>query len=191
VEITNIIVNKITKNMKKYILSTIFATIILTGLNAQDYKWWAGGRMTLWTNKEYSKVVVAPEIGYHLSNRFTVAASVGFHSYSYYDDVTVSSDRSGFVLNPYIRYNAFRKGIISGYIDGGAEFGISDIKGFNLGLKPGIAIHLTERFCVALHFGFIGYRDGKGDGYGINQSAKGVGIDLSGYQSGFGFFYSF
>ncbi len=176
--------------MKKFILSVIFTITVLTGLNAQNYKWWAGGRMTLWTDKDYSKVVVAPEIGYHLSNKFTVAASVGFHSYSY-DDVIASPDRSGFVLNPYIRYNAFRKGIISGYIDGGAEFGISDIKGFNVGLKPGIAIHLTERFCVASHFGFIGYRDGKGDGYGLNRSEKGFGLDLSGYQSGFAFFYSF
>ena len=176
--------------MKKYVLSVIFILIALMELQAQDYKWWAGGRMTLWTNKDDSKVVVAPDVGYHLSNKFTIAASVGFHSYSF-DDNSMSPDKSGFVLNPYIRYNAFRKGIISGYVDGGAEFGISDMKGFNIGLKPGSAIHLTERFCVALHFGFIGYRDGKSDGIGINRSMKGFGIDLSGYQSGFGFFYSF
>ena len=154
-------------------------------ISAQDYKWWAGGRTTLWAGDSETTFIIAPEVGYHLNQKFTVAASIGFHSYSY-DGLP---DASGFVLNPYIRYNAFKKGVLFGYVDGGAEFGIGDFEGVQVGLKPGIAVAITNRFVVALQYGFIGYSDGKGAGPNIRS--KGVGIDLSGYQSGLAFFYCF
>ena len=120
-----------------------------------------------------------------MNQKITVAASIGFHSYSY-DHI---SDRSGFVFNPYLRLNAFKKGVLFGYVDGGVEFGIGDFEGFQVGLKPGIAVAITNRFVVALQYGFIGYSDGKGTGFGMRN--EGLGIDLSGYQSGLAFFYCF
>jgi hypothetical protein len=172
--------------MKKYILSGVFAVMSIICVSAQDYKMWAGGRTTLWAGDGHSTIVVAPEVGYHLNKTFTVAASVGFHSYNYDE----APDMSGVVFNPYIRYNAFKKGVLFGYVDGGVEFGIGDMKGIQVGLKPGIAVAITNRFVVALQYGFIGFSDGKGNGFGVNR-AKGIGIDLSGYQSGLAFFYAF
>ena len=156
------------------------------GVNAQDYKWWAGGRTTLWAGDNQSTIVIAPEVGYHLNKMFTVAASVGFHSYNFDD----SPDFSGLVFNPYLRYNAFKKGVLFGFIDGGVELGTGDLEGVQVGLKPGIAVAITNRFVVALQYGFIGYSDGKGAAFGASRP-KGLGIDLSGYQSGLAFFYSF
>jgi len=174
--------------MRKYLLLTLLITII-TSVSAQEYKWWAGGRTTLWAGDDKTTVVVAPEIGYNLNKSFTLAASVGLHSYRR----KVGNDwvnSEGVVLNPYIRYNAFKKGVLFGYVDGGIELGVGDFEGVQIGLKPGIAVAITNRFVVALQYGFIGYSDGKGSMFGVNRE-EGVGIDLSGYQSGLAFFYCF
>ena len=171
--------------MKRHILSVVLILISVFGVSAQEYKWWAGGHATLWAGDNETTVIIAPEIGYNLNQKFTIAASIGFHSYSYdYWD-----NESGIVLNPYIRYNAFKKGVLFGYVDGGVEFGLGDFDGVQIGLKPGIAVAITNRFVVALQYGFIGYSDGKGAGPNIRS--KGFGIDLSGYQSGLAFFYCF
>ena len=172
--------------MKKYIMFGIFAIVTIIGASAQDYKWWAGGKTLIWAGDDRSTIVIAPEVGYHLNQKLTVAASVGFHSYNYDNN----PDVSGLVLNPYIRYNAFKKGVLFGYVDGGIELGLGDLEGVQAGLKPGIAVAITNRFVVALQYGFIGYSDGKGSLFGTRRD-KGFGLDLSGYQSGIAFFYSF
>lgn len=176
--------------MKKLSLVAILAWVAFVGVNAQEYKWWIGGQATLWSGDDVSTAIVAPEIGYHLSSKFTVAASVGYHSYNFDNDIAMN-DYSGFVLSPYLRYNAFRVGILSGYVDGGVEFGLGDFERVQVGLKPGVAIHLTNRFCVAFLFGFVGYSNGKDLGYGSGVYNKGFGLDFSGYRSGFACFYSF
>jgi len=151
-------------------------------VSAQDYKMWIGGRTTLWAGDSESTIIIAPEVGYHLNKMFTIAASVGFHSYN----SDYGNDISGFVVNPYIRYNAFKNGVLFGFVDGGVEFGVGDLEGVQAGLKPGIAVAITNRFTVALQYGFMGYSDGNS-----TSRRKGFGIDLSGYQSGMAFFYSF
>lgn len=171
--------------MKKLFLSAIIALIAMTGMNAQDYKWWAGGRTTLWAGDDVSVIAIAPEVGYHLNSKFTIAASVGLEAYAY--DAEGKSSDFGLIMNPYLRYNICRIGMVSGYMDAGVKFGVGDFEGFQTGLKPGIAIHLTDRLCAAFHFGFLGYSDGKG----VTENKKGFGLDLSGYRSGFAVFYSF
>ena len=170
--------------MKKLILSAIIAIATLTGVNAQTYKWWAGGRTNLWTGDHKSTIIVAPEVGYLISPKFTIAASVGIHSVWY---KTPSKSVTGLVLNPYIRYVAFQKGMLLGFVDGGVDVGLGDFEGFQAGFKPGVALLLTDRFTVATQFGFLGYSDGKGLGY----REQGFGLDFSGYCSTIAFFYSF
>jgi hypothetical protein len=176
----------INNNMKKLIFAAIISLIALTGMEAQSYKWWAGGRTSLWSGDDYSQFSIAPEVGYHLSPKLTIAASLGYH-YQKIDRVYGSSETSGAVLNPYIRYTAFKTGILLGFVDTGFELGIKDYEGFQVGFKPGIALLLTDRFTAATQFGFIGYNDGKRIGRGM----QGVGFDLSGYCSTIAFFYSF
>ena len=170
--------------MKKLILSAIISIAAFAGMNAQTYKWWAGGRTTLWTGDVKNTFIFAPEVGYHLSPKFTIAASIGFHTEKYQH---ASHSVTGMVLNPYMRYVAFRQGILLGFVDGGADFGLGDFEGFQFGLKPGVALLLTDRFTVATQFGFLGYSNGKGAG--LRQ--QGFGLDLSGYCSTIAFFYSF
>ncbi|MDR1985177.1 MAG: hypothetical protein LBQ28_10220 [Prevotellaceae bacterium] len=190
--------------MKKIILSAIFTMAMVFTTNAQDHKWFIGGEFGFWSAKAgfnyYDNVYVpadartttwgiAPEIGYNISDKFAVAASVG---YLYQKTKTDWSEQkeSGFVINPYFRYTFLKKGIVSAFIDAGATFGISDFKGFEAGVKPGIAIALTDRFSLVAHLGFVGYNDGKGVG-NYATAGKSFGIDFSGYQSSFGVYYSF
>ena len=174
--------------MKKLILTAIIVIAALTGMNAQAYKWWAGGRTNFWVDDNRTSYSIAPEIGYHLSPQFTLAASLAYHAIiNNKDKVSLTSDFSGFIVNPYIRYTYFKSGNLLGFIDGGMEFGIGDFEGLQIGFKPGIALLLTDRITAATQFGFIGYNDGNG----IARRTKGVGFDLSGYCTTIAFFYSF
>jgi hypothetical protein len=158
-------------------------------MNAQAYKWWAGGRTSFWADDKGTSFSLAPEVGYHLSPQFTLAASIAYRAVKFNnsDNNLLKPDFSGFVVNPYVRYTAFKSGILLGFIDGGMEFGLGDFDGFQIGFKPGIALLLTNRITAATQFGFIGYNDG----HGISGRTKGVGFDLSGYCSTIAFFYSF
>ena len=173
--------------MKKLIFAIVISIMTLTGIHAQNYKWWVGGRTNLWLNDNVTTFSFAPEIGYQLSPKFTLAASLGYHTVVHETDKSVNQSLNGFIINPYMRYIAFKKGIVLGFVDGGVEFGLGDYEGVQVGFKPGIAILLNERFTAATQFGFIGYNDGNG----IGGRSKGVGIDLSGYCTTIAFFYSF
>ena len=173
--------------MNKLFFAFIISIMTLTGLHAQNYKWWVGGHTNLWLGDNRSTFNIAPEVGYILSPKFTLAASLGYYSSTYNSKSIFKPDLSGFILNPYIRYIVFKKGIILGFVDGGVDFGLGDFEGVQVGFKPGIAILLNERFTAATQFGFIGYNDGKD----VGDRSKGFGIDLSGYCTTIAFFYSF
>ena len=169
--------------MRKITLSIIFTVLTLAVVSAQDYKWMVGGKATLWIVSDGITAIMAPEVGYHLTNKLTLAASAGIYSYIYDD----WDDSHGLILNPYLRYNAFQKGYLQFFVDSGIEFGMGDIDGFQIGCKPGMAIHLSDRVKLTFQFGFAGYNDGNG----IGGKREGIGFDLSGYQSGFAIYYSF
>ena len=173
--------------MKKLIFAFVISIMTLTGIHAQEYKWWVGGHTNLWFGERNTVFNIAPEVGYILSPKFTLAASLGYYSTKYKSKYSYYHGIDGFVLNPYIRYTVFKKGIVLGFVDGGVEFGLGDFEGVQAGIKPGIAILLNSRFTAATQFGFIGYNDGKS----IGDRSKGFGVDLSGYCTTIAFFYSF
>jgi len=172
--------------MKKLTFLAIFLLATLAGVNAQTYKWWAGGHTTFWAGDEGTTFNIAPEIGYHLSPKITLAASLGYYSFKGSTN-QLAPDLNAFILNPYIRYTAFKRGIVLGFVDTGVDIGLGDYKGMQAGFKPGIAILLSERFTAATQFGFLGYNDGKG----VGGRKQGFGFDLSGYCPIIAFFYSF
>ena len=173
--------------MKKLVLTVIIVITTITGMNAQSYKWWAGGRTSLWIEDNRTSFSVAPEVGYHLTSNLTIATSLAYHAIRIDNSDGLTPDVSGFVVNPYIRYTFVKRGILLGFVDGGMEFGVGDFDGVQIGFKPGIALLLSDRITAATQFGFIGYNDGNG----IAGRSKGVGFDLSGYCSTIAFFYSF
>jgi hypothetical protein len=174
--------------MKKVFLTAVFTMAMILSANAQDYKWFLGGELGFWSSKigsvKTTAFNVAPEVGYNVSDNFAVATALRYGSIK-----TGNRKSDGFVLNPYLRYTFLKAGIVSAFIDGGITVGLSDFDGFEAGIKPGIAIALTDRLNAVAHFGFVGYNDG--EGIGAYSAGKGFGIDLSGYQTQFGFYYSF
>jgi hypothetical protein len=173
--------------MKKIVLTAIIVVATLTGMNAQAYKWWAGGRTSFWSDDYGTSFSVAPEVGYMITPQFTLATSLAYQTVRNKDNTALKPDMSGFIVNPYVRYTFFQSGRLLGFVDGGIEFGVGDFDGFQIGFKPGIALILTERVTAATQFGFLGYNDGKG----MAGRTKGVGFDLSGYCPIIAFFYSF
>lgn len=68
------------------------------------------------------------------------------------------------VLAPYVRYSYYENKVVRLFLDGG--IGISSVKygdnsegGFELGIKPGLAIKLNNHFSLVAKCGFLGYRD--------------------------------
>jgi hypothetical protein len=169
--------------MKRFFILVIFTVVSFTVVSAQNYKWWVGGKSTFWLETDRATVIFAPEVGFHLTPKLALATSVGIYSYLY----DKYNNENGLIINPYMRYYAVVKGNLSFFIDAGVEYGLGDIEGFQLGVKPGMAIFLSDRITLALHLGFAGYNDGKK----IGGRREGFGFDLSGYQSGFAVFYSF
>jgi len=173
--------------MKKIALTFILIIATLSTVCAQNYKWWAGGKTSFWRAESHTDFGIAPEIGYHLTNKFTVAGSVGLYSHINHSKGN-DSNYNYVILNPYIRYNAIVTGNLLFFVDGGVDCRIGRDDAFQIGFKPGMAIFLSDRITLAFQFGFIGYNDGNGIGV---MRKQGVGFDLSGYQSGFALFYSF
>ena len=69
--------------MRNLVLTAVISIATLAGVNAQNYKWWAGGHTTLWAGDGGTTFNIAPEIGYHLSPKFTVAASLRYYSFRF------------------------------------------------------------------------------------------------------------
>lgn len=165
------------------------ATVI--GTNAQDYKWFIGGKAGFCNGKSNGTrttvYTIAPEVGFRFTEDLAVATYFEYrHSNQKHGGKKVTANE--IVLAPYVRYTFLKSGIINVFVDGTASFGLSDLKGFEAGFRPGIAMDLTKRLSVVANLGFIGYNNGKG--VGRNDYGKGFKIDLSGYQSTVGLYLS-
>ena len=79
------------------------------------------------------------------------------------------------------------------FADGGFGFSTSKTKrndalnSWNIGIKPGIAIKLSDHFCLVAKYGFLGYSKKENHGY----ESENVGIDFDTDELNFGFHYIF
>lgn len=175
--------------MKKIVM-VIIAVFTVSIANAQDFC--LGGSLGFWNNNSADKTTlsITPDIGYTLSSKWYFGIGIGYQ-YTKHEDLKINS----FMLNPYARYSYFTAGKVRLFMDG--TFGLSNDKptgrksetAWQVGVKPGMIIGLTDRFSLAAHFGFLGYRDADSDINALGD--KGWGLDLSGNSLSFGFFYSF
>lgn len=169
--------------MKKIVLLFFVVCAAMT-VNAQVY---VGGSLGFWDNDDldYTSYKIVPEIGYTLNDNWALGMELG-----YTHEELGENEREVFHVAPYARYSYLNSGIVSLFVDGG--FGFSTIKdgdnGFEIGLKPGIALKLTDRFSLVSKFGFLGYRkDYAGSELG---GGKEFGFDLTNSLS-LGFFVNF
>ena len=151
--------------MKKFLLMAVMAIATL-GASAQSGTWYSGGQVTFGrTTQEVSglkttQVTVLPEIGYNLTDNFAVGSVLGV-SYKKTGDEKLTV----FKVNPYARYTYFSTDRVSLFLDGGVDFGIGRADGhcaveYGIGLRPGVALNLTDKFSLVAHVGFLGYQSG-------------------------------
>lgn len=178
--------------MKRFFVLIIVIMIGLFMVNlahAQNSGWWAGGKVGYWHNKSESiktnHFSISPEFGYDFNAKWSVGTSIGYESIQ---AKTGDKDEStnAFIISPYVRYKYFNSGILTLFVDGGFGCAAGDVEGFQIGLAPGLAVKITDRFSFLTSVGYLGYKkdhfnDG-GDGFGLNLASS----DLK-----FGFFYSF
>ena len=181
--------------MKKIIAFAI-AAIVSLGAAAQDI--YVGGSIGAWRNgtDHVTTMGILPEIGYNLSDKTAIGTTIGWSHYHDSSKVTTNL----FQIEPYYRYSFFKSGIVSLFVDGTAGVGVgrTSYDGENgkaavtweIGLKPGISVALSEKCSVVAHVGMLGYQ-------GANHAAKdggadeGWGLRLSGNNLTFGFYYTF
>lgn len=181
--------------MKKII---VLFTVMCASLMA-DAQVYTGGTLNFWRNDkddaDITTATIAPEIGFTLSNKWAIGTGLG---YAYWKDGEIDTKINAVFVAPYVRYSFYEKGIVRLFIDG--EVGFSSAKleeddkyaddervnGYSIGLKPGLALKLTEKCSLITKFGFIGYKDDY-----LAEVSNGFGLDLSGENLLFGIQVSF
>lgn len=156
--------------------------------------WYVGGSVGFWRNSSDNRTVanILPEIGYNLKENVAVGSVLGY-SYNYNKGAWANL----FKVAPYVRYTFLKSGKVSVFCDGGIDLGIGWGKAngektdvavtYGLGIKPGVAYSLSDRFSVVAHIGEIGYHGGND---ASNAPDEG-GLMLDGNNLSIGFYYNF
>lgn len=171
--------------MKKIFL---LAVVAIMAISASAQNWYLGGSIGFnhvkVDDEKTSNFTIAPEVGYNLNSNWAIGAAL---------DYTWEKDSYNvFTIQPYARYSFFRteNNLLSLFVDGGFGLGfISPDEGdsttvWSIGLKPGLALNVTEKFSFVAHVGFFGYEDYK-------EAGKHTGLGLDFNKLSFGFYYNF
>jgi hypothetical protein len=171
--------------MKKIILLFVLV-FVAASVDAQLY---VGGAVSASIESkndvEATTFKILPEAGYNISDKFAVGAVIGF-SRSSYDGKSLGST---FQFAPYARFSFYRSDLVRLFVDGGFsvysnDIGDETITTFDIGVKPGIALDLSEKISIVGKFGFIGFRHYDDDHNKIDMSIDATDISI-------GLFYSF
>lgn len=145
---------------------------------------------------------ISPEVGYKLNDKWAVGIALG------YDHSKQGDDKNNkFSIMPYARYTFVkwnRVGLfadaqfkfystkyttkdITGYNETTGEpiYGDVDDKttGWNIGIRPGISVGLTDKLTFITKVGWLGYGSEKPDGENMKASSDfGLNVDLTNVQ---------
>ena len=204
--------------MKK-IIATLLVAVASLGSTAMAGDWYIGGTLGFMhksqtisvvnvTNNEFSIIGVKvttnefsilPEVGYTFNDHWGVGGQIG---YKYTNLAGQDINNNMFTIYPYARWTFFRSSndLIQLFLDGNVGLGLGSTSygnnnsdtavTYEIGVKPGIALNLTQHFSVVAHVGFLGY-------HGANKAAKNGGqseyggFNLSSENLNFGLYYTF
>ena len=168
--------------MKRFLLMLVVAFTAMAA-SAQIY---VGGELGFWHDgdKEVGETTftLAPSVGYELNENWAVGGNLML---SFQKDV-----KNVFGIEPYARWSYFKNGMVRLFLDMGMGIAVTDPEegdsdtGWNIGVKPGIALHLTDHFSILAKAGFLGYADE----YGYQN---GFGLSVNGESLTFGIEYTF
>ena len=174
--------------MKKMLL---ILAVMMVSLAAQAQEMYLGGGISLWRNTDIDKTAfsISPDFGYVMNEKWAFGGELAFAYQGMEDDLHETS----FAIAPYARYSYFQNKIVRLFLDLGFGISYNKIKhadsttGFQIGIKPGLAVKLDHHFSLVTKIGFAGYRD---DFHG-HKSGNGFGVDLEGEHISFGIEYEF
>lgn len=186
------------------------AILAIASLSTSAEGLYLGGSLGYWHDSNDNNVgattnslTILPEIGYNFSEKWAVGGVVG---YEYTHICNYGTSVNLFQFNPYARFTYFRtsNNLLSLFLDGtvGVGAGWASYDGYGdyddsdtacvwqVGIKPGIALNITDHFSLVAHVGLLGYQ-------GTNDAAKAAGYSnqggllLNGNNLTFGFYYNF
>ncbi len=176
--------------MKKLMLMAAFAVASLSA-NAQA---WLGGALGF-DYKDQKNVgsttyfKVAPEFGYNLSDKWTIALALDLNYTSTNPKVGNTVGTVGLTLSPYVRYTYAKAGIASFFVDGGFGVGVEKVEDldpntiWHVGLRPGVAFAITDHVSFVGTTGYFGYRHA--------ENYNHFGLDVNNTIGQVGFYYTF
>lgn len=189
--------------MKKLFLTLAIALGTLTAANAQDVgKMWVGGTVGISSSKikggdSQLSFKVLPEFGYVVSDNIGVGISLG-GGHRHGDLSTSSTDLDKGVneeaynyykVSPFLRYTFLKGDLGSLFIDAGASYewgkGVAKSSAhthtWEAGIKPGVALNVSDKISLLGKFGFIGYQavNGKDRSFGLNLDMSNVELGMS------------
>ena len=189
--------------MKKLFTLALVAIAAL-GASAQDA--YIGGRFGFMHEENRGKAAtnefsILPEFGYNINKSWAVGTTIGYE-YTHWNGT--GTDLHLFNFNPYARWSFFRtsNNLVQLFVDGGAGIGLGQYDygkdnddnhtavTWNVGLRPGVAINLTNKFSIVAHMGFLGYEGANNAAYDGGKPRRG-GFMLDGNDLTLGFYYNF
>lgn len=111
-----------------------------------------------------------PELGYSFNNSLGIGAEL---------ELDIANMGVDMQVTPYLRWSFLHRDVFSCFVDLAYMYDVSNAKGKQLGLKPGMSFRLFDHLSLAAKVGFLG----------IRSSDNFIGIDTS--NSSIGIFYTF
>lgn len=146
-------------------------------LEKHDGRIVVGGLVSAWydTDAKNKSFTIEPEIGYLFNDDWGLGIKLG---YAYSDE----TPGHNVAVSPFVRYYYYHKEPFNLYLDGGVGWsamvgqGVETKHGFEVGVRPGACVDLTEGLCLCLRFGFVGYRRDfdHGEEEGLRSSGFGI-----------------
>lgn len=163
----------------------MLVVVLMTALSSDAQEMYLGGGISLWRNSDAdrTKFSISPDFGYNLNERWAIGGELIFSHESGDEDYTSNA----FALAPYARYSFYENKIVRLFLDMGLGFSTSKVKhadsknGFEVGIKPGMAIKLNSHFSLITKVGFAGFRDDyfRGeDGFGVTLEGEDISIGI-------------
>ena len=173
--------------MKKIILLFVVMFVVASA----DAQFYVGGAVStsLETKNDVESVSIKflPEAGFNINDKFGVGAVIGF-SQTRYDGKSLGST---YQFSPYARFTFYRSDLVRVFLDGGFSVYSTDLSGsdesittFDIGVKPGIAVNVSEKISLVGKFGFIGLRH-------LDDDHNIVDVSLDATDISFGLLFSF
>lgn len=203
-------INLIISVMKKVFLSVAVALGVFTTAAAQEAgQFWTGGTVGIWSSKvkggdSQLSFKVMPEFGYNFTDNLAVGIALGgahTHGESTKFDNNILQAAEGstneYTVSPFLRYSFIKGDLGSIFFDGGVGYtwakgcsGGLKANQLEVGIRPGLALNVSNNVSLISKFGFLGYQNTKTDvvteaGKGsVKTNSFGLDLDMRNIQFG-------